>query len=40
MRISGVFRTGDPETFARSVALLLPVTVAPDGDKIVLHSRT
>lgn len=40
MRISGVFRTGDPETFAKSVALLLPLTVAPSSDKIVLRSRT
>jgi transmembrane sensor len=39
MRISGVFRTGDPVTFARSVALLLPVTVAADGNQIVLQSR-
>jgi transmembrane sensor len=39
MRISGVFRTGDPETFAKSVALLLPLTVAPSSDKIVLRSR-
>ncbi len=40
MRISGVFRTGDSESFARSVALLLPITVAPDNDKIVLKTRT
>jgi len=40
MRISGVFRTGDSEAFARSVALLLPVTVDASGDRIVLSSRT
>lgn len=34
MRLSGVYRVGDPEAFARSVALLLPVRVEASGDAI------
>jgi len=39
LRLSGVFRTGDPDAFAQSVALLLPVAVEPQGDGLVLRSR-
>lgn len=34
MRVSGVYRVGDPEAFARSLALLLPVRVTADGEAI------
>lgn len=34
MRVSGVYRVGDPEAFARSLALLLPVRVAADSEAI------
>ncbi|MHA6718867.1 FecR family protein [Sphingomonas sp. RS6] len=34
MRLSGVYRVGDPEAFARSVAILLPVRVTSDGETI------
>lgn len=36
LRLSGVYRVGDPEAFARSLAVLLPVeiTVAPDMIRI------
>lgn len=34
LRLSGVYRVGDPEAFARSLAVLLPVRVASDGDAI------
>lgn len=34
MRLSGVYRVGDPEAFARSLAVLLPVRVTSDGDEI------
>jgi transmembrane sensor len=34
MRLSGVYRVGDPEAFARSVALLLPIRVEANGDAI------
>lgn len=39
MRVSGVFRTGDPEAFARTVTLLLPVEVEARDDRIVLRPR-
>jgi transmembrane sensor len=39
LRVSGVFRTGDPEAFARTVALLLPVEVDARDDRIVLRPR-
>lgn len=38
MRLSGVYRVGDPEAFARSLALLLPVRVASDGQTIRISS--
>ncbi|MGF7149232.1 transmembrane sensor [Sphingomonas zeicaulis] len=34
LRLSGVYRVGDPEAFARSLAVLLPVRVAADGETI------
>ncbi|AHE52780.1 FecR family protein [Sphingomonas sanxanigenens] len=34
LRLSGVYRVGDSEAFARSLAVLLPVRVAADGDAI------
>ncbi len=34
LRVSGVYRVGDPEAFARSLALLLPVRVAADSAAI------
>jgi transmembrane sensor len=34
MRLSGVYRVGDPEAFARSLAVLLPVRVSASGDVI------
>ena len=34
MRVSGVYRVGDPEAFARSLALLLPVRASSDGEAI------
>lgn len=34
LRVSGVYRVGDPDAFARSLALLLPVRVAADSDAI------
>jgi transmembrane sensor len=34
MRLSGVYRVGDPEAFAHSLAVLLPVHVSFDGDAI------
>ena len=40
MRISGVFRTGDPEAFVTAVSTILPVTVAAqDGDVLKLQRR-
>ncbi|WP_298285183.1 FecR domain-containing protein [Novosphingobium sp.] len=38
LRISGVYRAGDSEAFARSLALLLPVTVSVDGDSIKISA--
>ncbi|NLS27091.1 Protein FecR [Sphingomonas sp. S2M10] len=38
MRLSGVYRVGDPEAFARSLALLLPVRVSSDGQTIRIES--
>ncbi len=38
LRLSGVYRVGDSEAFARSLALLLPVRVASDGEKIRISS--
>ncbi len=34
MRLSGVYRVGDPEAFARSLAVLLPVKIVADSDAI------
>jgi len=34
LRLSGVYRVGDPEAFARSLAELLPVEIAAEPDKI------
>ena len=34
LRLSGVYRVGDPEAFARSLAVLLPVEVAVEPDTI------
>lgn len=34
MRISGIYRVGDPEAFARSLALLLPIRVRSESDRI------
>jgi transmembrane sensor len=39
LKVSGVFRTNDPESFAQSVALLLPVDVLIAEDGIVLRPR-
>jgi transmembrane sensor len=39
MRISGVYRTSDPEAFAQSVTLLLPVDLGHDGGRLILRSR-
>lgn len=38
LRVSGVYRVGDSEAFARSLALLLPVRVASDGETIRISS--
>lgn len=38
LRLSGVYRVGDSEAFARSLALLLPVRVASDGETIRISS--
>lgn len=38
LRLSGVYRVGDPEAFARSLALLLPVRVSGDGRTIRISS--
>ncbi|RSV40690.1 DUF4880 domain-containing protein [Sphingomonas sp. ABOLE] len=38
LRLSGVYRVGDSEAFARSLALLLPVRVASDGQTIHISS--
>ncbi|MEN3748016.1 FecR domain-containing protein [Sphingomonas sp. HF-S3] len=38
MRLSGVYRVGDPEAFARSLALLLPVRVTADDDAIRIQA--
>ncbi|WP_232492302.1 FecR family protein [Novosphingobium kaempferiae] len=34
LRLSGVYRVGDPEAFARSLAVLLPVEIAAEPDVI------
>lgn len=34
MRLSGVYRVGDPEGFARSLAILLPVAIAEEPGRI------
>lgn len=34
MRLSGVYRVGDPDGFARSLAILLPVTIAEEPGRI------
>jgi len=39
LRISGVFRADDPEAFARSVAMILPVEVQDNGERILIRSR-
>ena len=39
LKISGVFRTNDPEGFAQSVALLLPVDVGTANGNLVLQPR-
>lgn len=38
LRLSGVYRVGDPEAFARSLALLLPVRASSDGQTIRISS--
>jgi transmembrane sensor len=38
MRVSGVYRVGDNVGFARSVSLLLPVTIDRQNDRIVLSA--
>lgn len=38
MRLSGVYRVGDPEAFARSLAVLLPVRVTSDGGGICISA--
>jgi transmembrane sensor len=40
MRLSGVYRVGDPEAFARSLALLLPVHVASNGKVIRISAAS
>jgi transmembrane sensor len=40
LRISGVYRVGDPEGFARSLALLLPVSVDRGQDFVVISSTS
>lgn len=34
LRLSGIYRVGDPEAFARSLAMLLPVRVTVGADTI------
>jgi transmembrane sensor len=34
LRLSGVYRVGDPEAFARSLAVLLPVEIGVEADSI------
>jgi transmembrane sensor len=34
MRFSGAYRVGDPEAFAHSLGVLLPIRVMPEGDTI------
>lgn len=38
MRLSGIYRVGDPEAFARSLAVLLPVRVHAEADSIRISS--
>lgn len=38
LRLSGVYRVGDPEAFARSLAVLLPVRASSDGQTIRISS--
>jgi len=38
-RVSGVFKTGDPERFAQSMAEVFPLTVDESGDSPELKSR-
>ncbi|UZK69065.1 DUF4880 domain-containing protein [Sphingomonas sp. S1-29] len=40
MRFTGMYRVGDPEAFARSLAVLLPVRVEADADAIRISSAT
>lgn len=40
LRLSGVYRVGDPEAFARSLAILLPVRVQADADAIRITARS
>lgn len=39
MRLSGMYRVGDPEAFARSLAILLPVRVDADANSIRISAR-
>ncbi|HTG38412.1 FecR family protein [Sphingomonas sp.] len=39
MRLSGLYRAGDPEAFARSVALLLPVRVEADDQSVRIFAE-
>ncbi|WP_347304669.1 FecR domain-containing protein (plasmid) [Croceibacterium sp. TMG7-5b_MA50] len=38
LRVSGVYRVGDPEGFARSLSLLLPVAVVARADRVLISS--
>jgi transmembrane sensor len=38
LRLSGVYRVGDSEGFARSLALLLPVSVDAEQDRVLISS--
>ncbi|WP_051651048.1 FecR family protein [Brevundimonas bacteroides] len=39
MRLSGVFRTGEPDRFARTAVEALPISMSSEGGTIVLASR-